>query len=89
MMRKPYPSDLTDEQGEIIQPLIPVHTVGRPRTVEMREVLNAIFYLVHPAGARAAGQNMELGSSDQFVLALVNDRRLKATAWGRKVSGPC
>ena len=44
-MRKPYPSDLTDEQWEIIQPLIPVNTVGRPRTVEMREVLNAIFYL--------------------------------------------
>ena len=44
-MRKPYPSDLTDEQWEIIQPQIPVHTVGRPRTVEMREVLNAIFYL--------------------------------------------
>src|SRR5512135_1469009 len=44
-MRKPYPSDLTDEQWEIIQPLIPVNTVGRPRKVEMREVLNAIFYL--------------------------------------------
>ena len=44
-MRKPYPSDLTDEQWEIIKPLIPVNTVGRPRTVEMREVLNAIFYL--------------------------------------------
>jgi transposase len=40
-MRKPYPSDLTDEQWEIIKPLIPVNTVGRPRTVEMREVLNS------------------------------------------------
>ena len=29
-MRKPYPSDLTDEQWEIIKPLIPVNTVGRP-----------------------------------------------------------
>ncbi len=45
MMRKPYPSDLTDEQWEIIKPLIPVNTVGRPRTVEMREVLNAVFSL--------------------------------------------
>ena len=44
-MRKPYPSDLTDEQWEIIKPLIPVNTVGRPRKVDMREVLNAIFYL--------------------------------------------
>jgi putative transposase len=44
-MRKPYPSDLTDEQSEILRPLIPVSRVGRPRTVEMREVLNAIFYV--------------------------------------------
>ena len=44
-MRKPYPSDLTDEQWAIIEPLIPVNTVGRPREVQMREVLNTIFYL--------------------------------------------
>src|SRR5579862_3217096 len=44
-MRKPYPSDLTDEQWAIIEPLIPVNLVGRPREVEMREVLNTIFYL--------------------------------------------
>jgi putative transposase len=45
-MRKPYPSDLTDAQWELIRPLIPVHRVGRPRVVDMREVLNAILYLV-------------------------------------------
>src|SRR3954467_2187450 len=44
-MRKPYPSDLTDEQWAILEPMIPVHRVGRPRKVDMREVLNAIFYL--------------------------------------------
>jgi putative transposase len=44
-MRKPYPTDLSDEQWAIIEPLIPVHKVGRPRTNDMREVLNAIFYL--------------------------------------------
>jgi putative transposase len=44
-MRKPYPSDLTDEQWAIIQPLIPVSKVGRPRAVAMREVLTAIFSL--------------------------------------------
>jgi putative transposase len=44
-MRKPYPSDLTDEQWEILRPLIPVSRVGRPRQVDMREILNAIFYL--------------------------------------------
>jgi len=44
-MRKSYPSDLTDEQWSLIEPLIPVNTTGRPRINDMREVLNAIFYL--------------------------------------------
>jgi putative transposase len=44
-MRKAYPSDMTDEQWAIIEPLIPVNRVGRPREVDTREVLNAIFYL--------------------------------------------
>ena len=44
-MRKPYPSDLTDQQWAVIEPLIPVNAVGRPRQVDMREVLIAIFYL--------------------------------------------
>jgi putative transposase len=43
-MRKPYPSDLSDEQWAILEPLIPVSKLGRPRAVEMREVLNAISY---------------------------------------------
>jgi putative transposase len=44
-MRKPYPSDLTDEQWEILQPLIPPALPGgRPRTTNMREVLNTLFY---------------------------------------------
>jgi putative transposase len=44
-MRKAYPSDLTDDQWAILEPLIPTYRVGRPREVVMREVLNAIFYL--------------------------------------------
>lgn len=45
-MRKPYSTDLSDAQWEIIRPLIPVHRRGRPREVDMREVLNTIFYQV-------------------------------------------
>jgi putative transposase len=44
-MRKAYPSDLTDDQWAILEPLIPVNRAGRPRQVDLREVLNAIFYL--------------------------------------------
>jgi putative transposase len=44
-MRKPYPSDLTDDQWAPIEPHIPVLDRRRPREVDMREVLNAILYL--------------------------------------------
>jgi putative transposase len=45
MSRKPYPSDLTDEQWAILEPLIPAaRPGGRPRAVDIREVVNALFY---------------------------------------------
>jgi putative transposase len=44
--RKPYPTDLTDEQWEQIEELIPrPRPGGRPRTVQMREVVNAVLYI--------------------------------------------
>jgi len=47
MENKKYPSDITDEQWDYIRELIPAaKTGGRPRTINMREVLNAIFYLL-------------------------------------------
>ena len=46
MTRTPYPSDLTDEQWQRIEPLLPAAKPGgRPREVDMRHVLNAILYL--------------------------------------------
>lgn len=46
MKRKPYPSDLTDRQFELIEPLVPAAKAGgRPRSTDMREVLDALFYL--------------------------------------------
>lgn len=50
--RKRYPSDLTDGQWEEIEPLIPPPKPGgRPREVDMREILNGIFYLVRSGGS--------------------------------------
>ena len=46
--RKAYPSDLTDAQWAIIAPLIPApryNRGGRPRELDMREVLNTLLYL--------------------------------------------
>jgi transposase len=44
-MRKPYPTDLTDQQWAVLQSLIPPSKHGgRPREVDMREVVNTLFY---------------------------------------------
>jgi putative transposase len=48
LLRKAYPSDLTDEQWALVEPLIPAARTqqgGRPREVNMREVVNAILYI--------------------------------------------
>jgi transposase len=43
--RKQYTSDLSDAEWEIIEPLLPGDKlVGRLREVDLREVLNAIYY---------------------------------------------
>ena len=39
-----YPSDLTDGQWAVLGPLVPTTHEGRPRTVDMRKILNGIFY---------------------------------------------
>lgn len=52
MNRKAYPTDLTDSEWEFIEPLIPpTKPGGRPREVEMREIVNAIFYQLRSGGA--------------------------------------
>jgi putative transposase len=44
-MRKPYRSDLTDAQWAIIRPLLPPSkSGGRPREVDLRAVVNTLFY---------------------------------------------
>jgi putative transposase len=46
LARKPYSSDLSDAQWAILEPLIPPPAAGgRPRTLDMREVVNTILYL--------------------------------------------
>ena len=47
MNRKAYPTDLTDNQWSIIDPMHPpAKSGGRRRTVNLREIINAIFYLL-------------------------------------------
>lgn len=42
-----YPSDLTDAEWALVEPLIPpAKRGGRPRSSDMREMLNGIFYVL-------------------------------------------
>src|SRR3712207_153424 len=46
-MRKRYPTDLSDAEWACIEPYLPTpETSGRPRVHTLRELLDAIFYIV-------------------------------------------
>ena len=46
-MRKPYPTDLSDEEWKYIEPHMPAPKGhGRPRIHSLREILNATFYVL-------------------------------------------
>jgi putative transposase len=47
MRTQHYPSDLSSEQWECVRPFIPVYPGGRPRKTDVRDVLDAILYLLH------------------------------------------
>src|SRR5205814_4656313 len=67
MRARTYPSDLTDEQWDLVKGLIPVHPGGRPRKTPMRRVLDAIFYI------------LRTGCQWEF---LPKDFPPKSTVWG-------
>src|SRR5215217_4315442 len=49
-MRKPYPTDLSDAEWNYIQPHLPAPKEhGRPRTHDLREILDAVFYVLKSA----------------------------------------
>jgi putative transposase len=46
MRTQSYPSDVTDAQWALIEPLIPVYPGGRPRKTDLRDVVDAVFYVL-------------------------------------------
>ncbi|MBA2518704.1 MAG: IS5 family transposase [Chloroflexia bacterium] len=47
MPRRRYPTDLTDQQWAILEPLVPaVKPGGRPRTHPRREIVDALLYVL-------------------------------------------
>lgn len=54
MARKPYPSDLSDAQWDVVRAAMPPPKggrSGRPRTHDLREVWNALFYQARNGGS--------------------------------------
>ncbi len=52
MARQRYPTDLTDDEWRVLEPLSPpAKPGGRPRSVDPREVVNAIRYVLRSGGA--------------------------------------
>src|SRR5215210_3282484 len=51
-MRRAYQSDLSDEEWELIEPHLPVpQAPSRPRLHPLREILDAVFYVLKSGGA--------------------------------------
>ena len=55
MKRNPYPTDLTDEQWQLLEPLLPSPksggTKGGRPAADTREILNALFYHLRAGAA--------------------------------------
>ena len=52
MKRKAYPTDLTDTEWAILEPLVPAPKLGgRPPTWPRREIVNAVFYVLRSGEA--------------------------------------
>src|SRR6202790_1649538 len=46
MRTQSYPSDVTDAQWSLIEPHLPVYPGGRPRKTNLRDVVDAVFYIL-------------------------------------------
>lgn len=91
-VRKRYPSDLTDAQWELIADLIPrwrrTSKGGRPRSIDMREIVNTILYqcrsgcqwdmLPHDLPAKSTVYDYFAKWRDDGTLRRINDRLVGA-----------
>ncbi len=82
MTRQYYPSDLTDAEWGILEALLPApHIIGRPRTINLREVLNALRYVLRE-GCRWRAIPHDFGVPWQTVYTYFRRWRLDGT-WER------
>ena len=72
-----YPSDMSDKEWAIIEPLVPLpkHR-GRPRTTNMRELINGALPVALPKGSTV--QRYFTTWTDEGVLIKFNDAMVAA-----------
>ena len=64
LVRKPYPSDVTDAQWEILEPYIPEPGAYSPREpIPRREIVNGILYLLRTGCSISCGHRLEWGGA--------------------------
>ena len=71
-----YPTDLTDAEWALLEPLLPKRRgPGRPRRVDLRQVLNALFYTdAHRVPVAAAAARFPLLGDRAVLLRQVDGR---------------
>ena len=77
--KRHYPSDLTDEEWSLVGPLIPpAKRIGNKRTVDVREAVNGIVYILI-TGCQWAALPKDLpprSTTDSYFLCWEYDRTL-------------
>jgi putative transposase len=81
-MRRPYPTDITDAEWSYLEPHLPApRATGRLRVYPLREIINAIFYVVR------SGCSWRLVPHDfppwRSVYHCFRQFRLDGTSWER------
>src|SRR5260370_33652591 len=73
-----YASDVTDAEWSLLAPLLPVPCrLGRPRTVDLRAVVNAMLYILATGCQwRALPKDFPPRSTVQYYFYCWRDRRL-------------
>ena len=86
-----YPSDLTDEEGEILEPIINAlesYTIGRPRKGDLRELLNAIFIWIKQVVPGGICQKTSLPTSS-LITTMEEHRKARERKRRAECDDPC
>ena len=88
--RQSYPSDLKDKEWEVLEPHLPPPSKrGRPLEYSLREILNAILYILRIGTYHRLSKEYEIlpETSEAMIYAAMihNLRRSRATPPGHRV----